>query len=59
MYRKIKELCKQNNISILGLETKLGLARGSIYKMDAHKPSAEKVKKIADFFGVSIEELLV
>lgn len=58
MYNKIKKLCKENNISILALESKLGFARGSIYKMDAHKPSAEKVKKIADFFGVSMEELV-
>lgn len=53
MYEKIKMLCKEKGIAITKLEAELGFARGSLSKIDNHKPSAEKVEKIARFFGIS------
>lgn len=47
-YKRIKELCKINGITITGLEKELGLSKGSLSKIDSHKPNAEKVKMIAD-----------
>ena len=58
-YDRIKELCDKNGIAVTALETKLGFGRGSIGKMRAAKSvSAERVKKIADYFGVSTEYIL-
>lgn len=43
MYKKIKDLCSNAGITITGLESTLGFARGSLSKIDNHKPSAEKL----------------
>ena len=39
-------------------ERELGFAKGSICKMETHKPSYERLDKIASRFNVSIEYLL-
>lgn len=57
LYERIKELCKQNGTTISALEKDCGFARGSVSKIDKHKPSAEKLQKIADYFGVTVEAL--
>lgn len=58
LYKNVQDLCEKNNISIAFLEIELEFPRGSLYKWDAHKPSIEKVKKVADYFGVQIEEIV-
>ena len=58
MYSKIKELCKKHNISVSELESKLTFSRGSICKWDANVPSIAKVKAVADYFGVTVDELI-
>lgn len=58
MYSKIKELCKTNGISVSKLESKLNFSRGSIYKWSVNIPSIDKVKAVADHFGVTIDYLL-
>lgn len=54
MYSKVKELCKKHNISVSELENKLGFSRGSICKWSIHTPGINKVKAVADFFGVAL-----
>jgi repressor LexA len=46
-----------SNITVTGLESILGFARGSLSKIDNHKPSADKLQKIADYFHVRVEWL--
>lgn len=58
MYSKIKVLCKKNNISVSELESKLEFSRGSICKWDVNVPSISKVKAVADYFDVTVDELL-
>lgn len=58
MYQNIQRLCKEHNTTITALENALNFPRGSIYKWDAHRPSIDKVKAVAEFFGVQIEEVL-
>lgn len=57
LYDRIKALCKEKGVTITEMEKDLGYARGSLYKIDKHKPSAEKVKAIADYFDISQDEL--
>ena len=57
MYEKIKELCKQKNISVNKLEQELGFAKGSLCRIDVNKPSIDKLQKIAKYFDVGIEYL--
>lgn len=58
MYSKIKALCKTKKVSVSKLETELGFSRGSICKWSVNTPSIDKVKAVADYFGVTIDYLL-
>ena len=58
MYDRIKALCKQKGVTITGTEKDLGFARGSLCKVDTNKPSMDRVNKLADYFGVSVEYLM-
>lgn len=57
-YDTIKKLCKENGIAVTALEKELGFARGSLCKINTNKPSMEKVRKLADYFNVSVDKLL-
>lgn len=56
--KKIEKIAKDNNISIGALEKKLGFGNATIRSWDKCSPSVEKLKKVADYFGVSIEYFL-
>ena len=49
---------QHEKLSINKLEKECGLTRGSMAKWDKHAPSPDKVKKVADYFHVSVEYLL-
>ena len=55
---KIKELCKAHGISVPKLEDALGFGAGTISKWKTSSPSAEKIKKVAEYFHVSTDYLL-
>ena len=57
LYERIRELCRERGISISQLERELGFGKGSISKIDKHKPSMDKMQKMADFLGVSVYDL--
>lgn len=57
LYERIKELCKIKRVSVSQLEKDLGFAKGSISKIDRHKPSADKIEKLSEYFGVQFNEL--
>ena len=59
MYEKIKDMCSKKGITITALERELGFAKGSLSKIDRHKPSAERLQRIADFFGISVDYFTV
>lgn len=58
MLEKVKACCKKRGITIYRLEKDLGFSTGSISKWGSTAPSVNKVKAVADYFNVSIEELL-
>ena len=55
---KINSLCKQKGISIAQLEREMGFANATIRRWDAVDPGVEKVEKVADYFGVTIDSLI-
>jgi len=57
-YQTIKDLCKQKGVTITGTEKELGFSRGSLCKVETSTPSAEKVQKLADYFGVTTDYLI-
>lgn len=58
MVDRIKLLCgtKYMTLNKLGLE--LGFSKSSIANWDTNSPSVDKVKKVADYFNVSIDYLV-
>ena len=56
--KKIKALAKSRGLSILQVEEQCGIGKKSIYDWDQHVPSVDKVMKVADLFGVTIDELV-
>lgn len=58
-YKRIQKLCKQRGVSVAKMERDLGFARGSVAKIDDHKPSIDRVSKICLYLQVSPMALLV
>ena len=58
IYENIKEVASAHGYSINRLEKELGLPRSSISKYNKNVPSMEKIQKIADFFGVTLDFLM-
>lgn len=56
--KKIQELCKERGTNPSKLELELGFGKGTLYKWDKSSPSTDKLSKVADYFGVSIDYLL-
>jgi transcriptional regulator with XRE-family HTH domain len=54
----IQNLCKEKGISIFKLEKDLNFGNGTIYKWDKSSPAIDKLKKVADYFEVSIDYLI-
>ena len=53
-YETIKKLCKEKGVTVTKVEKDLGFAKGSLCKLNTNKPSLEKVQKLAEYFGVSV-----
>ena len=58
IFEKVKQLAESKNITISSLEKTLGFGNGTIRGWKNSSPSADKLKKVADYFGVSIEYFL-
>lgn len=58
LYERIKELCRINYTNVKQLEKSLGFANGYIQKWKTSHPNYLAVKKVADFFGMTIDELI-
>lgn len=58
MVEKISMLCNKKKITIGKLENILGFGNGTIWKWKKSSPSVDKLKAVADYFGVNIEYFL-
>lgn len=58
MVQNIKRLCAAQGISIRQLEIALGYVNGIIGRWDINRPSVDRVKAVADYLGVTVDELL-
>lgn len=58
MVEKIQTLCHQFGITMTALERELKMGRGTISKWDKSSPSINNLKKVADFFHVSLSYFL-
>lgn len=58
IYRNILALCKKAGIRISKLEKETGIGNGTIARWEKSSPSVDNAKKVADFFGVTVDQLL-
>ena len=58
LYDNVRRMCEQKGISVSMLEKKMEFSNGSISKWNDNEPGIHKVQKLADYFGVAIEDLL-
>lgn len=58
MLEKIKQLCKQQNKPVCKMEQDLGLGKNTITQWDKSVPSVNKVAAVANYLGVTVDELL-
>lgn len=54
----IKDLCSKKSTTMTELERELGLGKGVIRKWDISSPNSDNIKKVADYFRVSVDFLL-
>lgn len=55
VYEKVKELCKQNRITISVLEKELGFGTGTICKWKKCSPKFSNMIAVAKYFRVSLD----
>lgn len=58
LVKSIREMCKLNNITPSQLESELNFGAGIISRWTKSCPSLDKIVTIADYFNVSIDELI-
>lgn len=58
VYKNVKKLAEDNNMTIRQVELKAKLGNGTIARWKKSTPSVITLKKVADVFGVTIEGLL-
>ena len=58
IYQNIKSIADSQKVSIRKIEQDTGITLGSIYHWNDVKPSVDKVIKVANYLGVTVEELL-
>lgn len=57
MYEKFEELLKKNNVTAYRVAKETGVTTATLtsWKQGKYTPKREKLQKIADYFGVSVE----
>ncbi len=55
---RVRTLCDENGISISRLERETGLGNATIRGWATSSPTVDKLKLVADYFGVSVDDLL-
>lgn len=58
LVENIRRLCEENNTTFWSLERELKIGNGVIAKWSKSSPRVETVQKVADYFGVTVDELL-
>ena len=60
MYEKFKMLLEKKNITVYQVAKDTGIATSTLseWKKGKYQPKIDKMKKLADYFGVSIDYFL-
>lgn len=58
MVELIRMLASKRDTTLKAVERELGLGNGTIARWDNNSPSVDKLEKLADYFGISVDYLL-
>ena len=58
LLKNIKRLCRERQITVAQLEREIGLSNGTISKWALSSPTVNNLKAVADYLGVSMDNLL-
>lgn len=58
LLENVKKLCASRGISIVELEAACDLGKQTVYRWGIVSPSVDKVKRVADYFGVTVDALV-
>ena len=54
----IAKLCKEKGVSIARLERETGISNGTVARWGTSSPTVDNVRKVADYFGVTVDNLI-
>lgn len=60
LFENVSRLCAERGITFCALEKATGIGNGAIGKWgkEGRSPRVENVKRVADYFGVTLDELM-
>ena len=58
LYENVERLCAEKGVSIWALEAAIKVGNGTIGKWKTSSARVSTVKKVADYFGVTVDDLL-
>ena len=60
MYKKYEELCNERGVTTYQVSKETGIAQSTFsdWKSGRSKPKVDKLLKIANYFGVPVEDLI-
>ena len=58
IFKNIEARCRENGISVSALEKAIGLGNATIKGWSESSPKVSNLKKVADYFGCTVDELL-
>ena len=58
LYEKVATLCQNNNLTIVKLERECEMGNGTVRGWKNSSPSIENLKKVADYFNITVDELI-
>lgn len=58
LLQNIVSLCKERGTNLAEVEKNSGISKGTMCRWGKNTPSVDKVKAVADYFGVTVDELL-
>lgn len=58
IFTNVSRMCKDRGVSIARLERDLGIGNATIRNWNVSSPTVDKLKLVADYFGVTVDEFL-
>ena len=58
LVENIKRICRERLLTMYEVEEKAGIPKSTMSRWNDHKPSIDKVQRVAAILGVTIDELL-